>query len=192
MASHCPIYLVGLRAACGKPRTHTSLTIFHHLTRNLLQVAWPFIANFSCASPSDCPRASNQGWRYFMYTMGGIMLVLSLLRVFVFDTYESPKYLMGRGRDAEAVEIVHKVARYNGRTSSLTLEMLQDAEGIERGGNTELGGEAEKPMIDTSMRAAVLRNLKTYSGGHIKSLFATRKLAYSTTLQIIIWGVSST
>ena len=194
MASHCPVYLVGLRAACGKPRTYTSLTIFHHLTRSLRQVAWPFIANFSCASPSDCPRASNQGWRYFMYTMGGIMLVLSLLRVFVFDTYESPKYLMGRGRDAEAVEIVHKVARYNGRVSSLTLEMLQDAERTERGANTkeELGDEAGKPKTDTSMRAAVLRNLKTYSGGHIKLLFATRKLAYSTTLQIILWGVSST
>ena len=127
-----------------------------------------------------------------MYAMGGIMLLLSFLRFFVFDLYESPKYFMGRGRDAEAVEIVHKVARYNGRTSSLTLDMLQNAEKTERGGNFQAGRphDAVTLKMNTSARAAVLRKLKAYSGEHVKSLFATRKLAYSTTLLIMIWGMS--
>ena len=55
------------------------------------------------------------------------MLFCFVLRFFVFHLYESPKYLMGRGRDAEAVEVIHKIAAYNGRTSSLTLEMLEDS-----------------------------------------------------------------
>jgi hypothetical protein len=88
---------------------------FPHRTGSLAygQVAWPLIANFSCPTtspPSPCARSENQGWRYFLYTMGGFMLVLSVIRIFIFHLYESPKFLMGRGRDAEAVQVVHKVA----------------------------------------------------------------------------------
>ncbi|OSC97469.1 MFS general substrate transporter [Trametes coccinea BRFM310] len=146
-------------------------------------VAWPLIADFSCASASDCPRASNQGWRYFLYAMGGLMMFFFVIRFFVFDMYESPKYLMGRGRDAEAVEVVHRVARYNGRESSLTLEMLQD---VERQAGKGVDGET---AMDTSAKAAVMRKLKMFGGSHVKGLFATRKLAYSTTLLIVVWAL---
>jgi hypothetical protein len=37
----------------------------------------------------------------------------------LYELYESPKFLMGRGRDADAVEVVHKVAAYNDITSNL-------------------------------------------------------------------------
>lgn len=66
------------------------------------------------------------GWRYYLFAMGGIMFVMFFLRFFVFKLYESPKYLMGRGRDEEAVRAVHLVAAYNGKTSSLRLEHLQE------------------------------------------------------------------
>ena len=55
------------------------------------------------------------GWRYFLYTMGGINFVMFIRRFFVFHLYESPKYLMGRGRDEEAVQVLRHVAVYNGR-----------------------------------------------------------------------------
>ncbi|KAL1950452.1 hypothetical protein VTO73DRAFT_5576 [Trametes versicolor] len=147
-------------------------------------VAWPLIANFSCASAANCPRSSNQGWRYFLYAMGGLMLLLFVLRFFVFHMYESPKYLMGRGRDAEAVEVVHRVAAYNGRASTLTLEMLQDVE--TRLGKDVVPGEA---AFDTSAKAAVLRKMQTFAGSHVKGLFVTKKLAYSTSLLIIVWAL---
>ncbi|KAH9949810.1 MFS general substrate transporter [Amylocystis lapponica] len=145
-------------------------------------VAWPLIANYSCASAADCPRGSNEGWRYFLYAMGGLMLLLFVLRFFVFHLYESPKYLMGRGRDAEAVEVVQHVARYNGTTCSLTLEMLTEAGALAVGG----GKDAH---VDASVRAAVLRKVRKFSGEHVKSLFATKKLAYSTTLLIVVWAL---
>ncbi|GJE87450.1 MFS general substrate transporter [Phanerochaete sordida] len=147
-------------------------------------IAWPLIVNFSCAgtTPETCPRAANQGWRYFMYCMGGLMLVLSFLRFAVFHLYESPKYLMGRGRDADAVAVVHKLAAYNGRTSSLTLQMLRDVE-------REAADAGAPPRMDTSARAAVLRKLRMFSTAHMKSLFATRKLAYSTSLLMLVWGL---
>lgn len=96
-----------------------------------------------------------------MYTMGALMLVLFFLRFVAFHLYESPKYLMGRGRDAEAVEVVHKVAAYNGKTSTLTLQMLQDAESVVT--DEEKG---EKAVMDTSVKAAISRKLRGFSGDH--------------------------
>ena len=109
------------------------------------------------------------------------MLVLFVIRFFLFHLYESPKYLMGRGRDEEAVEVVHKVAEYNGTTSSLTVKMLEEA-----GRFAGEGDEAEE--MGTSARAAMLRKLRKFDTGHVKPLFATRKLAYSTSLLITLWG----
>ena len=60
-----------------------------------------------------------------MYTMGGLMLLLWVLRFFVFHLYESPKYLMGKGRDEDAVRFVHRVAEINGRSSQLAVEDLK-------------------------------------------------------------------
>ncbi|EMD40259.1 major facilitator superfamily protein mfs3 [Gelatoporia subvermispora B] len=148
-------------------------------------VAWPLLARFSCAAGSACPQSSNKGWRYLLFTMGGLMMILFVLRFFVFHLYESPKYLMGRGRDAQAVEVVHQVARYNGQTSTLTLDQLRAVEGI--GGAS--GHERPIRHMDTSAKAAVKRKLRLLSSSHIEPLFATRKLAYSTSLLIIVWAL---
>ncbi|OCH87958.1 MFS general substrate transporter [Obba rivulosa] len=148
-------------------------------------VAWPLIANFSCEAGSACPRSSNQGWRYFLFTMGGLMMILFILRFFVFHLYESPKYLMGRGRDAEAIDVVHQVARYNGRTSNLTLEQLKEPETV--AGSAD-GGSRRRNM-DTSAKAAARRKLEIFSTSHVKPLFATRKLAYSTSLLVVLWAL---
>ncbi|KAI0314066.1 MFS general substrate transporter [Amylostereum chailletii] len=152
-------------------------------------VAWPLIANYSCPTttpPSPCPRESNQGWRYFLYTMGGLMLVLFFIRFFVFHLYESPKYLMGRGRDADAVEVVHKIAAYNGTKSHLTVDMLKVAE--ERAGN--VSDEEGKPTVmNTTALGAARRTLNKYGWEHVTPLFSTRKLALSTSLLIIVWAL---
>jgi len=164
----------------------------HQLSQ--VQIAWPLIANFSCPTtspPSPCPRSENQGWRYFLYTMGGFMLVLFVLRFFIFHLYESPKFLMGGGRDAEAVEVVHKVAQYNGATSNLTLDMLR---GVERNHPVLVNDGSEKsqsPAMDTSGLGAIRRKLNEFRWGHVASLFETRKLAWSTSLLIALWGANS-
>ncbi|KAG1847651.1 MFS general substrate transporter [Suillus subalutaceus] len=149
-------------------------------------VAWPLISDYSCPTtvpPSPCPRSSNEGWRYFLFTMGGLMMFLWVIRFFAFNLYESPKYLMGRGRDEQAVEVVHKVAAYNGTTSNLTLEDLKRAE--------KLADAAvdDGVHMDTSALAAVRRKMGIFSNNHVKSLFATRKMAWSTTILIIIWAL---
>ena len=111
------------------------------------------------------------------------MLLLWAIRFFVFQLYESPKYLMGRGRDEQAVDVVHKLAEYNGKTSSLTLEQLASAGAL---ANNDTGAE-----LDTSAAGAVKRKLRALNSQHVKSLFATKKLAYSTSILIVVWGMFS-
>jgi hypothetical protein len=113
------------------------------------------------------------------------MMFLWVIRFFVFNLYESPKYLMGRGRDEQAVEVVHKVAAYNGKTSNLTLEDLQ------RAGKLVDAAVDNGVRMDTSAVAAVRRKMGIFSNNHVKSLFATRKMALSTTILIILWGKSA-
>jgi hypothetical protein len=110
--------------------------------------------------------------------MGGIMIICWGLRFFVFHLYESPKFLVGRGRDEEAVEVIHKVAAYNGVKSSLRLEHLQ---AVDR----EHGAQN---AVDTSVAAAAKRTLEMFDTSRVKALFVTRKMAYSTSLLIVLWG----
>jgi len=148
---------------------------------NLLQLAWPLIANFSCSFASGtCERRDNMGWRYLLFLLGGLTLLMWGARFFLFDLVESPRYLIGKGKDAEAVAVIHKVAAYNGTTSSLTVDQL-----------TSVGEFSEKVPRDTSekKRKWSLSETSDYTLDHIKSLFRTRKIAFSTSLLISIWGM---
>ena len=129
------------------------------------------------------------GWRYLLWTLGGLMVVLFILRFFVFHLYESPKYLMGRGRDEEAVEVIHAIAKYNGKASSLTAKMLKECEihAIEPLDAEKESHDVKAQSMDTNMRAAFMRKLRMMSD-HIKALFSTKKLAYSTSLLIVSWA----
>ena len=119
------------------------------------------------------------------------MTLLFFLRFFAFHLHESPRFLVGRGRDAEAVEVVHRVAEFNGRSSSLSLEMLRACEKLGQGEVEETEKEkrgAGKGADSKGVKASVMRKLRTFSGVHVKGLFATPKLAFSTTILIVIWG----
>jgi hypothetical protein len=124
------------------------------------------------------------GWRYFLITMGALMFLFWILRFFVFKLYESPKYLMGKGQNTKAVEVVHKVAEYNRTTSNLDVSDLDKVDA--RGG--EAGSDVEDKKDETHAQQAIRRQLTKFDSNHVKSLFASRKLAYSTSLLIILWG----
>ena len=120
------------------------------------------------------------GWRYLLFTLGGFTLVLWALRFFIFTLEESHRYLVGRGHDAEAVAVIQRLASYNGTTCSLTVEQLIAA------------GEAVTPEgADSSeeRKVKVLSRTSNYTMDHIKALFETKKLAWSTSLLIAIWGM---
>ena len=142
-------------------------------------VAWPLLGNLTCEQQEDddgCARADNLGWRWFVIAMGGATLLMFAARVFLFTIYESPKYLMGKGRDEEAVRIVHEVARRNGRPSTLTVDDLRAC---------EPPGYVPPRAAATD---AVRRKLEAVSLEHVRALFATRKLAYSTGALMAVWA----
>ncbi|KAI1454826.1 MFS general substrate transporter [Annulohypoxylon moriforme] len=139
-------------------------------------IGWPLLGYRTCQqTDTDCTRAKNMGWRYFMIAMGGLTLVMFVLRFFCFTIYESPKYLMGKGLDEEAVRIVHEVARRNKKTSELSVEDLKACE--------PEGYENRATASD-----AVKRKLEAIDLSHIRSLFATGKLAYSTGALMLVWA----
>jgi hypothetical protein len=117
------------------------------------------------------------GWRYFVITMGGVALIMFLIRFVAFSIFESPKFHMGKGRDEMAVKIVHEVARRNGRTSGLSIEDLRVCDGLQGG----IG-------METDNAAAIKRKLASLRGDHVRALFATRKLAFSTSMIMVVWA----
>lgn len=65
------------------------------------------------------------GWRYTLICLGAICLTIFFLRFVVFRFQESPKFLLYRGSDDKAVEVLQKIAKFNGRESSITLESFE-------------------------------------------------------------------
>lgn len=154
----------------------TVLSVFWAFAQLLATlVAWPLLGYHTCQeTATTCTKSENFGWRWFMITMGLLAMIMFSCRFFLFKLYESPKYLMGRGKDEDAVRIVHEVARINGKTTNLTLADL------------EAFNQAGQQGVDAS--AALKRKLEKVNFTHLRALFASRKLAWSTSLIILIWG----
>ncbi|KAI4608842.1 hypothetical protein J4E83_008881 [Alternaria metachromatica] len=143
-------------------------------------VAWPLLGNLTCQqTDTNCTRGENMGWRYFMIVMGGVALLMFIGRFVFFTIFESPKFLMGKGRDTDAVRIVHEVARRNRKECTLTLEELESCN------NYALPGTVQETSTAT---AAVKRKLQKLDSSHVKALFATKKLAFSTSTITLVWA----
>ncbi|KAI1288740.1 major facilitator superfamily domain-containing protein [Xylaria venustula] len=148
---------------------------FAQVVANL--ISWGLLSNFTCdITDTNCTRAKNFGWRYFMITVGGLTLIMFIVRFLAFNIFESPKYFMGKGREEEAVRVVHEVARRNNRESWLTIEHLKACE--------PEGYEQRNTASD-----ALKRRLESVKFTHIRSLFTTKKLGYSTGALMFVWAL---
>ncbi|KAJ7220711.1 MFS general substrate transporter [Mycena pura] len=157
-------------------------------------ISWVFLAKFSCnpdlvgtvvnGAIYQCDNSNNNGWRYSYYTMGALMVVLGVLRIFLFPMDESPKFLVSIGRDQDAVDVIHRIAKKNKTTSKLTIQDLHDA---------------AAPYIDPGSEDVSVARFTTWGlirnslcddvhFDNVKGLFATPRLAYSSILIIFIYG----
>ena len=141
-----------------------------------------------------CTKASNMGWRYFLYAMGAICLFIFFLRFVVFRFQESPKFLLYRGKDAKAAKVLQHIAQFNGCVSTVTLETFEalaneeDTLSDRDGKKPILGGGPRQKGLGIGGKAKV--EFQRY-----KMLFATKGIAYLTILVWIIymfdyWGFS--
>ncbi|KAJ7074915.1 MFS general substrate transporter [Mycena belliarum] len=155
----------------------TVMSLFWSLGQLLISLlAWPLIANFSCSpSASICSRADNMGWRYLLFILGALTLILSFIRFFAFNLLESPRFLVGIGKDQGAVDVIHQIAAYNSTTTTLSVEDLICVE--------------KRATEDSSAMRPMLSKTSIFTSAHVNALFATRKMAISTSLLITVWGI---
>lgn len=157
------------------------------LTANLL--AWGLISNFSCDTTSQyCSKADNKGWRYFLFTLGGLSFIMFLIRFF-FNIFESPRFYVARGEDQKAIETLQKIARINGKTIDLTLEDLRDIDNKYTSNGIEGTKGSSSPSISKSRLRVVEAKLERYNFNHLRSIFGSRKVAISSILVIFSWAV---
>ena len=123
------------------------------------------------------------GWRYTLLCLGGICITIFFLRFVVFRFRESPKFLLYRGRDDKAVEVLHQIAKFNGRESTVTLEVFEALNGEA----TSTGSaDSDRPMLGASAK-----KLKENWGTRINVELQRYKILFSTftmaRLTILVW-----
>lgn len=134
-------------------------------------LAWGFIPNFSCEDAATCTKANNWGWRYLVLSLGAVTFAMFICRFFLFTYYESPKFLVSRGRQDEAVAAVQGIARKNKTTTWLTEEVL----------NEICGHLEEDQSKSVSTIEVIKRSLERFSYQQVTSLFASKRLGISST-----------
>ncbi|OWP04421.1 MFS sugar transporter [Marssonina coronariae] len=160
-------------------------------------IAYGFVPRYACEvglpsckssslQPGEgcCSRADNMGWRYLMFTLGGISLCVFLLRFVLFTFQESPKYLIGRGRDEEAIRVLHKVARVNKYECRLNMEDFKalEASYVE----PLLENAAAKFDAPGQMSNKTFWHQLQNEGPRLKILFSTPAL---TRVTILVWVI---
>ncbi|KAJ4423656.1 hypothetical protein N0V82_001679 [Gnomoniopsis sp. IMI 355080] len=149
-------------------------------------LAWWFIGNW----PAD------QGWRWFVFSIGVITFGMFAVRFFVFHLFESPKYLLSRGRQTEAVAVVHGLAHRNGAKTWLTeavLDAVVDEAGAVGRGSTAArshggggGGAGTLPTLST--KSVLQDRFDKFSGARLRPLFSSRRLGLATGLVWFCWA----
>lgn len=166
-------------------------------------IAYGFIPNYSCSpnfsednplpscnsaslAPGQacCTKASNMGWRYLMFTLGGITLAVFFVRFVVFTFHESPKFLVYRGQDEKAIKVLEHIAQTNKRQCGVTLEDFESLSRIpsnsSHSGMGMLGaGEAQKSMsMSQKMKAEMSRYGMLFDGWQMTRLTVLVWLTY--------------
>ena len=105
-----------------------------------------------------CTKASNYGWRYALFVLGAMSIAAFFARFVLFTFHESPKFLVSKGHDKRAVEVVKAVARFNGTTCPLKVEELERCEQESSVGS---GSETGEPESEKKGRKVQVDHLAT-------------------------------
>lgn len=76
-------------------------------------ISYGLIPKYACESAETCTRSNNMGWRYTLYTLGCITWLIFVARFFIFSFRESPQYLLARGKEARALQIIRQILHTN-------------------------------------------------------------------------------
>lgn len=133
-------------------------------------IAWYTISNW----PVD------EGWRMFVLIIGLITTLMFVIRCFIFNLFESPKFLLSKGRQSEAIAVVHAIAYKNGAKTWLTDEVMDAVV-------DDIASQSLAPPAPTG--SSVLREkFRNFSGERLRPLFENKTLGVTTSLIWFIWA----
>ncbi|GAA5824280.1 hypothetical protein JCM3770_000921 [Rhodotorula araucariae] len=160
-------------------------------------ISWGLVPRYACATdlPSCgtgiepcCTRSSNMGWRYALLVCGFMTLGIFVLRFVVFTFHESPKFLLSKGRDEEAVNVIYKIAKFNKAPQpQLTIDdfRLLDKDFTDRESVTSDEPLVEPPRHLTTKQLTKKRLAQlTGQFKHLKGFFSTKRMIW---LSVTLW-----
>jgi hypothetical protein len=129
-----------------------------------------------------CTRNENGGWRNLVLVMGCTLSALFVCRLIFVHLFESPKILMGKRRQREAVEVARTLAWCNSKSTWYSEETLDD-----------IGGISAEPVDEE--RTAVIELLRSkvqyLSRECLDPLFAGTRQKVNTLLIWFYWMTMS-
>lgn len=138
-------------------------------------IAWGYIPTYSCTEAATCTKENNWGWRYLVLTLGAITFAMFLCRFLLFTLYESPKFLVSRGRQEEAVAAVQGIAHKNKKKTWLTEDILN-----------EIGGHQEQDKDEGLTTVQIIKkSFSKFSMQQVTPLFSSKKLGFSSMYSIL-------
>ncbi|KAI9644870.1 hypothetical protein NHQ30_006897 [Ciborinia camelliae] len=108
------------------------------------------------------------------------------MRFFVFTFQESPKYLITKGKDEEALRVLQVIAKTNKKTLGLTIEDFRALDNFEGPLSpvTTISGDAR--LQGTTPNSITLRQKVSREFNRIGTLFRTRHL---TRVTLLVWAI---
>jgi len=121
--------------------------------------------------------------RYLIVVLGFCTLLIFILRFVVFTFRESPKFLLSKGHDAHAIDVLYSISHFNGRP--IPFLSLDDFEALEfedsqqqtQSSTAPLNGDYEPVHQKKDAKDVVVGGLQTMFG-HLLGLFRDPKYSY--------------
>ncbi|KAL7422519.1 hypothetical protein Q5752_003167 [Cryptotrichosporon argae] len=162
----------------------------------------PSLPACSTGQQPCCTRSSNIGWRYTMTVLGSITLFIFILRFLVFKFQESPRFLLAKGHDAHALDVLYAVAKFNGAPlPNLSLDDFQalDHEEAQKGvpdsdAESFMSNAPMLPDADDRIKKVALGGVHKFVG-HLHGLVNTRSamwlfISMATAYMSLFWSFS--
>ncbi|GAA6059099.1 hypothetical protein JCM10212_002070 [Sporobolomyces blumeae] len=161
-------------------------------------IAYGLVPKYSCNTELPacgtgetpcCTKGSNMGWRYYTLTLGAITLGIFLLRFFAFTFYESPKFLLAKGHDEKAMDVLYHIAKFNkAPTPNLTID---DFRLLDNHAASEQSVTSDEPLVagggqpvDTKTHAKTVLTRFVGQFKHLKGLLSTKRMIW---LSVTLW-----
>jgi hypothetical protein len=123
--------------------------------------------------------------RYTMITLGCVTLFIFICRFVIFTFRESPKFLLAKGHDAHALDVLYSIAKFNRVAQpKLTMDDFNALDYEDRSKQSRLSSDSDSDadsrtgMMGNASASNVITHFFQMTFGHLKKLFADKTYAY--------------